>query len=257
MIGLLSSAVLHSGGSASRAVASARASVNRSRSPVLAAAPTSMAFIPLSHHDLATVDLQSFVEELQRGHPPHTGPVTHVRCPLSVKQGAEDIALSMGGTVVTRPNGATCVWSIPSGFHLKVSRSSAAWRNEVAFYRLAGNGSEHCTSMVWTVRLFFSISRRREDEAHLILTDTVCGLPCSAVQLTTARDLVFEETGWKHIDINVGNGFLDSSGQRAILIDFEDVIPPSSNGVTLSVDVSSEAWTMALFMNSHPSLPVP
>ena len=87
---------------------------------------------------------------------------------------------------------------------------------------------------------FFTISRSREDEAHLILTDTVCGLPCSAVQLKTARDLLFEETGWKHIDINVGNGFLDSSGQRAILIDFKDVIPPSSNGVTLSVDVSSD-----------------
>ena len=187
----------------------------------------------------AVVDLQSFVMELQRGRPPLTGPVTHIRCPLSVKQGAEDVALSMGGTVVTRPNGATRVWSLPSGFHLKVSRSSATCRNEVAFYRLASNGSEHCIYMVWTARLFISISRSRENEAHLILTDTVCGLPCSGVQLKTARDLLFEETGWKHININVGNGFLDSHGQRAILTDFEDVIPPSSNGVTLSVDVSS------------------
>ena len=91
---------------------------------------------------------------------------------------------------------------------------------------------------------FYSISRRFEDEAHLILTDTVCGLPCLVAQIETARDLLFEETGWKHIDTNVGNGFLGSSGQRAILIDFEDAIPPNSNGVTLSVDVSSDNDTV-------------
>lgn len=65
--------------------------------------------------------------------------------------------------------------------------------------------------------------------------DTVDGEPCTFTQLSTVCDLLFQETGWTHNIIRVGNGLLDPSGLRGILIDFEDVDPPSLDKLPLPV----------------------